>query len=146
MVHDSGTRPKTRRGRVLVVDDDPMVAQALALCLRDENDVSVAIDGVEALGRLTASETFDVVLCDLMMPRMSGPELFEAVSAAKPALARTFVFVTGGAVTASARAFLASVSNVMIEKPPDPLELRALVRHRVAEAQRAERDRDTGAA
>jgi two-component system cell cycle sensor histidine kinase/response regulator CckA len=134
MAHESGTRPKvTRRGRVLIVDDDPMVAHAIALVLRDENDVAVSTAAKEALDRLAADASFDLVLCDLMMPGMSGQELYDAVRERHPGLAPRFVFVTGGACTPGSRAFLARVPNEQVEKPPDPIELRALVRRRVAD-------------
>jgi CheY-like chemotaxis protein len=147
MVHESGTRARVaRRGRVLVVDDDGLVAHALALVLRDENDVSVTTDAEEALEKLAAGERYDVILCDLMMPGMSGQELYEAVEATRPEVAARFVFITGGAGTPSLRAFFASVSNDKLEKPPDALELRAIVRRRVAMEVARESDRDTGAA
>jgi DNA-binding NtrC family response regulator len=133
MAHESGTRQRTaRRGRVLVVDDDGLVAHAIALVLRDENDVSVSTDAADALERLSSDEPFDVILCDLMMPGLSGEQLYDAVVAVRPEIAARFVFITGGGATHSARAFLRRVPNEQVEKPPEAIELRAVVRRRVA--------------
>jgi CheY-like chemotaxis protein len=77
---------------------------------------------------------YDAILCDLMMPQVTGMELFDAVRALDPAQARRIVFVTGGAFTASARQFLDESENPRIEKPFDLRELRDLVDAMLAEA------------
>ena len=71
----------------------------------------------DALGVLRSGQEFDVVFCDLMMPGMSGIELFERVRAEHPGIERRIVFMTGGAATPLASAFLASVDNRRVEKP-----------------------------
>ncbi len=120
-----------RRGRVLVVDDDRMVTSAIRRSLRGDHDVETVSDPRVALDRLAAGERFDVILCDLMMPQMSGMELHAHLLEAAPEQAGRMVFLTGGAFTPSAREFLASVSNRCIDKPFDVMELRALVSERV---------------
>ena len=117
-----------RRGRVLVVDDEPLVLIAVERLLSDEHDVTALSSGQQALDRLVAGERFDLVLCDLMMPGMSGGELFERISDL-PDLVGRFVFMTGGAVTDAAATLAAA--HVTIEKPFVPGELLALVRARI---------------
>lgn len=129
----SGTIARVgRRGRVLVIDDEPYVAHALALCLSEENDVTTLLDAATALASIDAGARFDVILCDLMMPGISGIEFHAALTASHPDLVGRIVFITGGAVTGRAREFLARVSNGCIDKPPDPASLRAIVRQAVA--------------
>lgn len=120
-----------RRGRVLVVDDDRMVTSAIRRSLRRDHDVEELSDPRVALQRLVAGEHFDVILCDLMMPEMSGMELHAELTRAVPEQAGRMVFLTGGAFTPSAREFVASVANRCIDKPFDVADLRALVGERV---------------
>jgi CheY-like chemotaxis protein len=86
-----------------------------------------------ALDDVARGERFDLVLCDLMMPEMTGMELHARLREVAPALADRTVFLTGGAFTPSARAFLARVGNARIEKPVEPDQLRALVARVLAE-------------
>jgi PAS domain S-box-containing protein len=115
------------RRRVLVIDDEPLVGEAVARALSDDGDVQVETEAQQALARIGAGERFDLVLCDLMMPVMTGMDLYAEVVRTAPMLAGRFVFMTGGAFTPRARAFLASVVNPCLEKPLDMGKLRSLV-------------------
>lgn len=123
------------RGRVLVVDDDSGVISALRVVLQDNHDVTAAATGREALQLLLREPHFDVVFCDLMMPEVSGIELYEAVRFNQPGVEERIVFMTGGAFTRAATEFLARVPNPRIEKPFDVRTLAALVRAAVARRQ-----------
>jgi PAS domain S-box-containing protein len=116
-----------QRGRVLIVDDEVALGTALGRVLQREHTVVVEADAREALARL-GKEDFDVIFCDLMMPRMSGVEFYETLAKSNPAAARRIVFMTGGAFTARSKSFLASVANVSIAKPFDVESLRAIIR------------------
>jgi PAS domain S-box-containing protein len=120
----SATAP---RARILVVDDEAMVGRAVARILGAEHEVAAVTSGEAALAQLRAGPGFDLVLCDLMMPGLSGMDLFERVSQAAPAAAARFVFLTGGAFTDRARQFLERVPNPRLEKPFDPDGLRRSV-------------------
>jgi PAS domain S-box-containing protein len=124
--------PPGRRGKVLVIDDEPMVGAAVARLLSREHDVDCRTDPREALTLLEQGQRFDVVLCDLMMPGLSGMELYERLSRASPAQAKRVVFMTGGAFTNTAREFLEKTLNPQLAKPIDPEMLRALVLHHLA--------------
>jgi nitrogen-specific signal transduction histidine kinase/ActR/RegA family two-component response regulator len=104
------------RARILVVDDEPAIANALRELLAPEHVVVAASSAREALGAI-AKEDFDVVFCDLMMPGTSGMDLFERIREQKPGFERRMVFMTGGAFTARAAEFLSSVDNRRLEKP-----------------------------
>lgn len=123
---------RLRRLRVLVVDDDPAVANGLRRTLRD-HEVVVVRSGREAVRRVVETvPAFDVIVCDLMMPEVSGMDVYEQLLEQRPSAALRMVFVTGGAFTPRAREFLDRVSRPRLNKPYDAEELRRLVR-RVAD-------------
>jgi ligand-binding sensor domain-containing protein/signal transduction histidine kinase/CheY-like chemotaxis protein len=137
-----GEGPVPARGRVLVVDDDALVSGAIRRTLSRENDVEVLVSARQALAQLTAPELrYDIVLCDLMMPEMTGMDLFEALQRSAPRVAERVVFITGGAFTPAARTFLDQVQNPRVEKPFDPEALRTLIRSEVARVRRAASER-----
>jgi PAS domain S-box-containing protein len=105
------------RGRVLVVDDEPYVGKTMRRILGASHDVEVVESAQAALDRLAQSPAPDVILCDLMMPGMTGMELHALLEARDPAAAARMVFVTGGALHEASRAFIAGVSNPVLEKP-----------------------------
>jgi CheY-like chemotaxis protein/anti-sigma regulatory factor (Ser/Thr protein kinase) len=115
------------RARVLIVDDEPLILRSVARLLKDEHDVEIAANGREALTKLAEDGPFDLILCDLMMPEMNGMDLHHAIARSDPDVARRFVFLTGGAYTDSARAFLAQVNNPKLDKPIQPNLLRSVV-------------------
>jgi PAS domain S-box-containing protein len=115
-----------RRARILVIDDDQLVAQTTARSLRD-HDVVVVNDGKTAAARLVAGERFDVIVCDLMMPGMTGMDVHATLAEARPALAKRMIFMTGGASDASAQSFLERTSNPRLAKPFQGADLRAAV-------------------
>jgi signal transduction histidine kinase/CheY-like chemotaxis protein len=111
------------RARVLVVDDDRAVARVVAAVLGEHHDVTTASSGREALGMLERHPDVEVIVCDLMMPEVSGIDLYESLVLVRPELEHRFVFMTGGAFTPAARAFLERVTAPRIEKPFQPEEL-----------------------
>jgi PAS domain S-box-containing protein len=112
--------------RVLVVDDDQLLVRAVRRSLAPL-EVTTCLDANEALALLTAAPEFDLVLCDLMMPGLTGMDLYERVLAVSETLARRFVFLSGGPTTDRAARFLASIDNARLEKPFDPASLRRFV-------------------
>jgi PAS domain S-box-containing protein len=107
----------TRRLRVLVIDDEVLLARAIGQLIEDEHDVDVVTSGEEAFCRLEAGADYDAVLCDLMMAGMSGMDVHAKLSCGRPALARRVVFMTGGAFSAIAQGFLDEVKNPRLDKP-----------------------------
>ncbi|OGQ25485.1 MAG: hypothetical protein A2138_07020 [Deltaproteobacteria bacterium RBG_16_71_12] len=108
-----------------------MIGQVVRRVLAKEHEVVVTADARAALERVRAREPFDVILCDLMMPQMTGMELHGEVRKIDPTAADRIVFLTGGAFTPAARAFLDEVPNQRVEKPFDPQHLRALINDRI---------------
>lgn len=118
--------------RVLVVDDEHRLAETLRIALDPSYEVSVATRGREAVESLTHGPTFDLVLCDLLLPDLTGPRVYAAAVAARPELAARFVFLTGGAFTEELSVFLQEVDNPRLEKPFDLATLEQLVAERLA--------------
>jgi PAS domain S-box-containing protein len=115
------------RGRVLIIDDEPAIGRVMCRVLQKEHDVFVLTDARDALPRIAAGERFNVVLCDLMMPGITGMDFFDALRESAPEVARRVVFVTGGAFTVRAEEFLRVTTNATVAKPVDPTALRRIV-------------------
>lgn len=117
-----------RSGRVLIVDDEPAICAVLRQVLGGEHQVVTATRAQDALQRLLNDQpTYDVVLCDLMMPHMTGMDLYGQIAQRAPALLPRIVFMTGGAFTATEAAFLARIDNPQLEKPFDRATVRQAV-------------------
>ena len=129
------TQPHTaapvRRGTLLLVDDDVLFTTSLRRLFAAEHDVTVINDGRIALERLLGGEQFDVILCDLMMPNLTGAELHAAIREKNPEVADHMIFITGGAFSPASQQFLERITNLCFEKPCDLQELRSAVRRRI---------------
>jgi CheY-like chemotaxis protein/two-component sensor histidine kinase len=104
--------------RILVIDDEHRFAASLRSALATRHTVTVVGSGRDALELLFQGDAaFDLVLCDVMMPGITGIDLLEQIAARRPQLEQRFVFMTGGAVTERARQALASTSRPVLAKP-----------------------------
>ncbi len=119
------------RRRILVVDDEPMVASAVQRLLSG-HEVSGVTDPRHALARIQAGERWDAILCDLMMPSMSGMEFQARLQQTAPSLAARLVFMTGGAFTSRAAEFLERSRQPYLEKPFDRDRLREILARALA--------------
>jgi PAS domain S-box-containing protein len=117
---------ETTPARVLIVDDERLVRNGFRRVLAQHYEVSLASGGTHALGMIRDNE-YDVILCDLLMPEVTGMDLYQRVMRSNPEAAVRFVFLTGGTACAEARDFLQSVKNVRAFKPLDNSELIRLV-------------------
>jgi two-component system cell cycle sensor histidine kinase/response regulator CckA len=103
--------------RVLVVEDEPALAVAVSEALADAGfTVDRAGDGEEGLTRLT-EQRYDLIVCDLKMPRIDGMQFYRAMAAATPALARRVIFVTGDVAGTDAERFLEETGCRWLSKP-----------------------------
>jgi PAS domain S-box-containing protein len=126
--------PRTVTGAtILVVDDEPAVGNMLARVLRG-HQVTVVLAAKKAIELFEAGKRFDIIFSDLMMPEMSGMDFYDDLARRFPDAARRVVFVSGGAFTPRAHAFLERVTNVRIDKPFDPQTVRNLVQQQIASA------------
>ncbi len=129
-----GTLPSQEDGRfgrglrVLLADDEPALAGAVAETLREVGfEVTVARDGQEAL-LLAEAQTFDAVICDLRMPRVDGPTFYRTVQRVSPPQARRVIFVTGDVAGTEAARFLDETGCRWLAKPFRLAELLRVVR------------------
>ena len=103
--------------------------------LEEEHDVTCYTSSRDALKRLLQDQGFDLVFCDLMMPELTGMDIYQVLRFNRPGYETRLVFMTGGAFTASAKQFLAQVPNARIEKPFNLRALQRMVQKSVARRQ-----------
>ncbi len=112
--------------RILVIDDEEAILASLRMALR-RYDVQAESDPKKALARIEKGERFDLVLCDLVMPGMSGMDVYRNLQRTRRELIPRVIFMTGGAFTVDLRNFLGSIRNTVLHKPFDTKTLRWLV-------------------
>ncbi|MCC6811060.1 MAG: response regulator [Deltaproteobacteria bacterium] len=127
----AGASVSARRGLILVVDDEPMVAAGVRRTLAQEQDVISFTSGKQALQWIAEGNRPAAVILDVMMPEMSGIEVFTELTRLAPELAPRTLFMSGGAFSASAIEFFAKIANTRLEKPFEPDTLRDVVRRLV---------------
>ncbi|MBI5288654.1 MAG: response regulator, partial [Chloroflexi bacterium] len=105
------------RRRILVVDDEEAIQQLLMGVLEmDGHDVSIASNGREALDKVGA-EAFDLIITDIKMPVMGGPDLYKRLRDDGNPLAQRVIFITGDTVAPDTRKFLQGIKNTVLSKP-----------------------------
>jgi PAS domain S-box-containing protein len=114
------------RGRILIIDDEILMRKVLVKMLKDHETV-VAVSGIEGQRILVEDSDFDLILCDLMMPGLSGMDLFIWLKDRNLDAASRVVFMTGGAFTPKIQRFLATVNQPILDKPFDMSRLRTRV-------------------
>jgi signal transduction histidine kinase len=117
-----------RRRRVLVIDDEPIFGRSIQRLLGDEHDVVLLTSPRAALDRLRGGESFDLILCDVIMPEMSGLEFHAELERVEPRLHREMIFMTGGVFSDAAQRLLDEVPNRRLFKPFDIDRLREMIR------------------
>jgi two-component system NtrC family sensor kinase len=102
---------------ILLVEDEAKLASAVADALGDAGYVvEHASDGEQALAKI-AERSFDVVICDLKMPRVDGKAFYRRLSDVAPAMTRRIVFVTGDVAGTDAEGFLEETGCRWLAKP-----------------------------
>ena len=121
------THSTVRRGNILVIDDEQLILSAVQRILSNDHDIVGTLVAREALALCSSGQHFDLILCDLMMPEMTGMDLYIELTRLAPDQAANMVFLSGGAFTPKARDFLAVTPVEHIEKPFEARNLRAFV-------------------
>jgi two-component system cell cycle sensor histidine kinase/response regulator CckA len=109
--------PAQPPSRILMIDDEAAVGRAIRLLLAPDHEVINVTRALEGLAKLELGEVFDLILCDVMMPEMSGIELYGELRTRFPAYTQRVVFMTGGAFTPQAREALEELGVPRLEKP-----------------------------
>ncbi len=121
----------TQRARILIIDDEPLITTYLRRLLGSAHEVVTVRGGRDALQCMLTGARFDVILCDLLMPEMTGMALYDQLRGSSPTDAERMIFMTGGAFTPRAQEFLERVPNPRIEKPIDMRQLLELIDKRL---------------
>lgn len=124
--------PTRRRYRLLAIDDEVLLLKAYRRMLIDHHDVEVAAGGAEALALLEQDRRFDVILCDLQMPELSGADVYRTVAERWPGLEQRMIIITGGAFSPEARRFLEEGMVAAVNKPFQLAEILDVVDRRAA--------------
>jgi CheY-like chemotaxis protein len=102
---------------ILVIDDNPSFARALAALLRrDGATVDVVDNGAHALARLQ-EQRYDVLLCNLQMPELDGPAFYDILTSQYPSLRQGVIFLTGDTLRPESMTFLAQCGQPWVQKP-----------------------------
>jgi CheY-like chemotaxis protein len=126
-VRTDGALTSPQVGTILVVDDEPDVAEVLAEVLKnDGHRVDTVANGAVALRRLQ-EQSYDLILTDMRMPEVDGPQLLRELERQHPALARRVIFMTGDALTPETQGFLAGTAVPSVSKPLDLQEIRRVI-------------------
>jgi len=131
--------PSITRGRILVVEDEPTVAQLMVDVLREEgHQVEAVLDSQEGLTLLSRG-TYDLVLCDLRMPRLDGPAFYDTLVRAGSAEHQRIIFVTGDTLAPRTLEFLEANKLPYLSKPFLVEELKLAVNCRLQRARQVEK-------
>ena len=133
------TRDALESARILIVDDEPNICRSLVRLIGLEHDVSSVTDAKQALTQFLDGVDYDLVLCDIMMPDMTGIELYNETRRRVPEMAEKIYFFTGGALTASGTELLEKMPERCFEKPLDMERIRQTIR----DCLEAKREQDT---
>jgi PAS domain S-box-containing protein len=117
----------SKRGKVLIIDDEALVRTYVARALGEDHEVVTEASAKGALARVRSGARFDAIICDVMMPDVTGIDFYEQVARLAPEQGARVIFLTGGAFSARARRFLETTVNPVIEKPFEPTSLRSVV-------------------
>ncbi len=114
---------------VLLVDDDMTVLSAFRRCLQaDDLSIEFALSGGQALRRLLSEKPPDAVVCDLLLPDISGVEVYRRAVAADPSYRKRFAVATGASGIPDIATFLAGFAGPVLHKPVEPAQLSVAVR------------------
>ena len=113
--------------RILIFAAEPGFAGGLARLLsRDGATVETASDGQAAVAQLHA-QRYDVVLCDLLMPTLNGPDLYALLRQHDPALCQRMIFLTGDTLGEDSQAFLDKCDQPWLYKPCTAAAIRTVI-------------------
>jgi CheY-like chemotaxis protein len=114
---------------VLLVDDDMSVLSGYRRHLQNEDlSVEFALSGAQALRRMLSDTPPDVVVCDMLLPDVSGMDVYRRATEAEPSYRQRFVVATGASMMPKVAEFLSTFSGPTLNKPVPPAQLTAAVR------------------
>jgi PAS domain S-box-containing protein len=127
---DSGSEALAEAVRVLVVDDEPLIREMVCDAL-SQHEVTAVATGSEALAEIMAHD-WDLILCDMILPELSGLDVYREVEQQRPEVLDKLVFMTGGEFTRKGPRLPSGARVRRLEKPFSIKALRSLVREALA--------------
>ncbi len=118
-------------GRVLVVDNERTILRVVRRILGADYELIDATLAADAVALITGGTRFDAILCDLLMPGLSGQDFYRHLLSVDPLVANRVIFMTGAATLPDVRHFLSLTGSAVLEKPFTRAALQAAVRSRV---------------
>lgn len=125
-----------RRARILVIDDEELVREMLVRFLNLEGYVPIEAENGEQGIQMALRSPPDLVLCDLMMPKVDGFGVLARLRAEPATAGKPFIFITASADVQDARVAELLGANAYLTKPFNLADLRAIIAERLAEASR----------
>jgi len=114
-IKDSASIIQTKR--VLLLEDSEDLKSLIKRFLESNSySVEAVSHGAEGL-RSIMREEFDIIICDMQMPRLSGDRFYFAVKKAMPHLCQRFIFITGYTCSTKINDFIKQVNGTMLPKP-----------------------------
>lgn len=126
-VDTTPTLSPPRQGKLLIVDDEVALLNAYRRLLEPTHTIETANSAASAIQILKTRSDFDLLVCDLMMPEMDGPEFFEILKEKWPHLAARTVFSSGAAMSERARSFIDCAHNACLTKPIRPADVERIL-------------------
>lgn len=123
---------KQEKARILVIDDEPLIGKLLSRMFVKNYQILTKGSGREAIASFEEGERFDLILCDMFMPRVSGIDLHKWLSSNLPGQADRMIFMTGGAYLTQAARFLEETRSLYIEKPFEMSDISALIQRELS--------------
>lgn len=117
----------SKRARIVIIDDEALLAETFGSWLEDDHDVAVFSDPVAGLAALRSMDRCDVIFCDLMMPKLNGMQIYESLRDDGNGLEKRIVFISGGAFIPKTIEFLKTVPNHRLEKPFTIMEVNSAI-------------------
>lgn len=121
------------KARLLIVDDDPLLVQVLEQGLHKEYEIVTTTDSREALRHILDQPSFDIILCDMMMPEMTGSMLYLKTQEARPGIEKRFIIMTGGASSRECQEFMNRPEIRRIDKPFTVRNIQELLKAHLSE-------------
>ncbi|MEO5969442.1 MAG: response regulator [Bdellovibrionia bacterium] len=106
-----------RRLKILVVDDEILLAETIVAMIGNKHDAEMNCNSRKALDLILKHPKYDLIFCDLMMPGLTGMDIYEKLKKDGRGLETRLIFMTGGAFTPKAVEFLQKNENIRLEKP-----------------------------
>ena len=122
--------------RILVIDDEPAMARSIGRALTRSRAVTTAYGGADALELLAEDDSYDAIVCDVMMPKVDGPAVYRHIVRHYPHLQSRFLFCTAGTLHGATQAYLDRLDKPTLIKPFDRQVLRQWVAHLILSSQK----------